>query len=387
MSIRRPGSPTYCAALPITPPGGCTSCCPGTGTRRRSGTPSPRKISPLLFLQTFLQITRLHAVSLRPRPDAYGNGAAFDGNLQANIRALQNAGKNVLVSFGGSSDVISSSDWNFCAQNMRTLVNSINMFVLINGFDGVDIDYEDNSGFDGTGGYDGVTFLSQLTSGLAYALPPGHNIITHAPQVAYWDGTGNEFQWVTDPVAPYTKIWQNVGNYITWFNNQFYSTPRYDQDAPTKVKWYQNVAIMTGAPQKQLMGVLLAGGEGVESLDDMVHNVIPPLLSSYGAQFGGVMGWQFAFDQDGNWARRIWQALAGPAPVPNPLPTPVPTPGSWNVNDLTAATNAQLAAGNPNGYVFTANGASGMHVVYRGIDGHIYELWWQNGWNVNDLTA
>src|SRR5271166_1140099 len=71
MSIRRPGSPTYCAALPITPPGGCTSCCPGTGTRRRSGTPSPRKISPLLFLQTFLQITRLHAVSLRPRPDAY----------------------------------------------------------------------------------------------------------------------------------------------------------------------------------------------------------------------------------------------------------------------------------------------------------------------------
>src|SRR5271165_4523647 len=79
MSIRRPGSPTYCAALPITPPGGCTSCCPGTGTRRRSGTPSPRKISPLLFLQTFLQITRLHAVSLRPRPDAYDDAAFFKG--------------------------------------------------------------------------------------------------------------------------------------------------------------------------------------------------------------------------------------------------------------------------------------------------------------------
>ncbi|MBV8348500.1 MAG: hypothetical protein JOZ49_13505 [Mycolicibacterium sp.] len=60
----------------------------------------------------------------------------------------------------------------------------------------------------------------------------------------------------------------------------------------------------------------------------------------------------------------------------------------WSTNDLTAATNAQTAAGNPNGYVFTANGVSGMHVVYRGIDSHIHELYWQNGdWNVNDLTT
>src|SRR5271165_2643662 len=64
MSIRRPGSPTCCAALPIIPPGGCTSCCPGTGTRRRSGTPSPRKIPRC-------RSCRLHAVSPRPRPDAY----------------------------------------------------------------------------------------------------------------------------------------------------------------------------------------------------------------------------------------------------------------------------------------------------------------------------
>src|SRR5208283_1882337 len=69
MSIRRPGSPTCCAALPIIPPGGCTSCCPGTGTRRRSGTPSPRKIPRC-------RACRLHAVSPRPRPDAYGQHAA-----------------------------------------------------------------------------------------------------------------------------------------------------------------------------------------------------------------------------------------------------------------------------------------------------------------------
>ncbi|HKM72816.1 MAG TPA: hypothetical protein VJX94_22585, partial [Stellaceae bacterium] len=62
--------------------------------------------------------------------------------------------------------------------------------------------------------------------------------------------------------------------------------------------------------------------------------------------------------------------------------------GDWNLNDLTAATNAPAAAGDPNGYVFTANGVSGMHVVYRGFDNDIHELYWQNGdWNVNDLTA
>src|SRR5271169_4078973 len=68
MSIRRPGSPTCCAALPIIPPGGCTSCCPGTGTRRRSGTPSPRKIPRC---RSCRRSCRLHAVSPRPRPDAY----------------------------------------------------------------------------------------------------------------------------------------------------------------------------------------------------------------------------------------------------------------------------------------------------------------------------
>ena len=76
------------------------------------------------------------------------------------------------------------------------------------GFNGVDIDYEDSSGFDGTGGYDGIRFLSQLTSGLARVLPSGQNIITHAPQTPYWDpnaGYNNA----------YTKIWRQVGNQIT----------------------------------------------------------------------------------------------------------------------------------------------------------------------------
>jgi len=63
------------------------------------------------------------------------------------------------------------------------------------------------------------------------------------------------------------------------------------------------------------------GSKGIISLGDMTQNVIGPLKNQYSNQFGGVMGWQFAFDQGGSWATGMWQALTGPAPVPQPPPT------------------------------------------------------------------
>jgi chitinase len=132
---------------------------------------------------------------------------------------------------------------------MQGLVQQILNFVVEYGFDGVDIDYEDNIGFQG--GYDGIAFLNGLTSGLAAALPSGQNIITHAPQAAYWDNSGAIFQWRTGGVAPYVRLWQTVAYQIAWINNQFYNTPYYDKDAATKVHWYDNIAAITG-PEKLL---------------------------------------------------------------------------------------------------------------------------------------
>jgi hypothetical protein len=57
----------------------------------------------------------------------------------------------------------------------------------------------------------------------------------------------------------------------------------------------------------------------------------------------------------------------------------------WHHNDLTAATGAPLAISNPAGYVFVSQNT--QHVLYLGTDNHVHELWWQNGWNHNDLTA
>ena len=59
----------------------------------------------------------------------------------------------------------------------------------------------------------------------------------------------------------------------------------------------------------------------------------------------------------------------------------------WSVGDLTAVTGATPALGDPFGYMFAGQGT--QHVVYRGVDGHVYEHWWDatNGWSVGDLTA
>ena len=59
----------------------------------------------------------------------------------------------------------------------------------------------------------------------------------------------------------------------------------------------------------------------------------------------------------------------------------------WHHNDLTIAAGATVAADSvPRGYVFEGQGT--QHVIYRGTDFHIHELWWDsNGWHHHDLTT
>jgi hypothetical protein len=61
----------------------------------------------------------------------------------------------------------------------------------------------------------------------------------------------------------------------------------------------------------------------------------------------------------------------------------------WHHNDLTAATGAPIAEGEPTAYVFDVdpNFPQGtQHVVNWGSD--LHELWWNsNGWHDNDLTT
>jgi len=242
-----------------------------------------------------------------------GQGGAFDSNGNPNpndIQTLQNAGKNVLISVGGDTQYFPSSAWQQYAQDVNGLVEQIVGYVTANGLNGVDIDYEDDNGFaggpDGAGVYDGITFLIELTNGLAQELPSGRNIITHAPQPPYLDPKPNARY-----KNAYTQIWQGTGNNISWFNCQFYDNPEYSSSASRKVSWYETFARTIGASEL-LMGVPLdPAGSGYLPLDQFTSQVIAPLLQTFGSAFGGVMAWEFSYDQNGTWAKGTAQALAG----------------------------------------------------------------------------
>ena len=244
-----------------------------------------------------------------------GDGPAFTdtATLQNDIQLLQSAGKNVLISVGGEVNNTNtawkgwtSAKYKTYSDKVSALVEQIVSCVGSIGADGVDIDFEDSHAFTGKAGYDGITFLSELTSGLYQALPSG-SIITHAPQTPYWDKNSLY-------KAAYSNLNSQVGNSIAWYNNQFYNNPHYDSDAATKVASYLMVA-QEVAPAKLLMGVSIDPiDEGFISLDDMTQNVITPLQAQFpptpqSIQFGGVMTWEFAFDTGGAWANGIAQKL------------------------------------------------------------------------------
>jgi len=88
-------------------------------------------------------------------PDQYcnlGDNGGLPSSIQTSIQLLHNAGKTVLVSFGGADNVqnnfdMTSAGYQYCFNgNMNYLYGQINTIVTQNGFDGVDVDFEDNSG-------------------------------------------------------------------------------------------------------------------------------------------------------------------------------------------------------------------------------------------------
>src|ERR1700722_1940695 len=77
-------------------------------------------------------------------------------------------------------------------------------------------------------------------------------------------------------------------------------------------------------------------------------------------------------------------ASASTAEAPQLTSQATPADG-WGHIDLTFATGAPAAVGEPFAYFFTAQGTE--HVNYRDARGHICELWWDGSWHFNDLTA
>ena len=196
----------------------------------------------------------------------------LDSNRVTAFNSVENAGKNVLLSFGGAgansyySAFANAGVYNgaayTAAQATQTLANVLTAYVTgassytnavtgatvpittynnsagtFRGFRGIDLDFEDTQSFQNAGTYQGVQFLSQLTIDLRNNLGGGY-LITHAPQTiylnpAYTQGNNGPFGL---PRGGYQAVLTNGYNTSTptasvaqlatsWLNVQFYNNP------------------------------------------------------------------------------------------------------------------------------------------------------------------
>lgn len=240
------------------------------------------------------------------------------GNLAdvwPDVPKLQQAGKKVLISLGGATATYAA--YQALAADVPGLVQQIVELVDQRGLDGVDIDFEDTVGFESGSPYDGVSFLVELSQQLAAALPAGRNLLTHAPQPPY---LSPGFLG-----GPYLKILRQVAEAISWINLQYYNNSGFDDPeqitglggepfASSVTGLADGVGGLKWPVDKTVVGKPVAAidaGSGYLPPDQLVSEVLTPLVDRYGTEFGGVMGWQYAQDasENGAWHSALAAAL------------------------------------------------------------------------------
>ncbi|KAI9328930.1 glycoside hydrolase [Obelidium mucronatum] len=147
---------------------------------------------------------------------------------QSYLDAFHSSGKRVLVSAFGETDHPTMNDVDpvECAQRLAE-------FVIEYGFDGADIDYEDNRAMHLGKAEDWVISIMKT---LRLHLPSPQFIISHAPQPPMFT-KNKEFY----PKGGYTTIHKNVGHLIDFYNVQFYN-----QGATTKYETCQTLLFDSG---------------------------------------------------------------------------------------------------------------------------------------------
>ncbi|WNO08347.1 glycoside hydrolase family 18 protein [Teredinibacter sp. KSP-S5-2] len=217
------------------------------------------------------------------------------------IQELHEAGKKVLISFGGGE--MSSAAYQALVGHEDELAKSIADFVQENQLDGVDIDWEDTGAFTGVAGYSGVNFLISLTKNLRESLPAEKFVISHAPQPPYLQqGSGMD---------GYIQVMAEVGLLIDWLNVQFYNNHPWSSNPEQIIAACKAFSALPGiTAEKILVGLPVTehdAGSGYLPIATIVEQVITPLKAQ--GDFGGMMNWQFSSDQQYFWAREVGRAL------------------------------------------------------------------------------
>ncbi len=251
-------------------------------------------------------------------PESSGSTTiVLSGNLDSavlnDIKAVQAAGKRVLISFGG--ETVTNADYTVLSQHVDDLASQIAGYVVKYNLDGTDLDYEDTAALQSNTGYNGVDFISALTNALHDKLPGGKQMITHAPQPPYLCAPEKPFN--CQPPFPYGDVLAKTGGNIGFLNMQYYNNEWYTEP-PSKVVTGYEQAVAGWQDFAGLSATRLLVGKPVSKADagsgwlppgKLISEIINPLRQKYPNDFGGVMGWEFSSDTDGSWSQTIGRAL------------------------------------------------------------------------------
>jgi len=244
------------------------------------------------------------------KPDPNNNNAPENDAIEywmypqgpTNWATKKRSDLKVLMSVGGGS-------WNVYMYNPEDLGKTIGEMAANNMFDGIDFDTENflsgSANWDGkwnvsssgaiTGYIDWLVRITIATYNAYYCMKGSKPIITHAPQGPYF---GN---WAS-PSLGFVEVEKQAGAYIDWYNIQFYNqgVDCYVTPDGLTTKSCSNFPgtsigeiISMGIPaSKIVVGKPIAS---IDASNGQVSN-LSSLLN--GAQYGGIMGWQYSTTND-----------------------------------------------------------------------------------------
>jgi hypothetical protein len=225
------------------------------------------------------------------------------------LNAIHAAGKKLLISAFGAAEWPTSAGVNptTSAQNLAAIVKQY-------GFDGADIDWEDNNAMDGG---TGEQWLITFQNALRAELPSGQYLISHAPQAPYF--IVNKAQY---PNGAYQTVHKQVGSSIDWYNTQFYNQGSSGYDTCTTLLTQSGGAfpgtslfeiINSGVTSSKLLIGKPATAAGATNTGYMAPSALATCLSQASAQGwnAGVMLWQYTLDTSGSIIGQLAPAVSG----------------------------------------------------------------------------
>ncbi|CAO3662453.1 unnamed protein product [Umbelopsis vinacea] len=226
---------------------------------------------------------------------------------QSYLDSIHAAGKKLLISAFGAAEWPTSAgvDPTTSAKNLAAIVKQY-------GFDGADIDWEDNTAMDGG---TGEQWLITFQNALRAELPSGQYLISHAPQAPYF--IVNKAQY---PNGAYQTVHKQVGSSIDWYNTQFYNQGSSGYDTCTTLLTQSGGAfpgtslfeiINSGVDSSKLLIGKPATPAGATNTGYMDPSALATCLSQAKSQGwdAGVMLWQYTLDTSGSIIGQLASAL------------------------------------------------------------------------------